>query len=261
MRADGCQGEHPGIRAHDRAAGGEGVGRGTGGGADDEAVAAVTGEGVAIDAHGQFDEAGRGAAADDEIVEGGFGNGDVSGATLGLDEGARLEDRFAGQDLAERQGKLMSLDVGEESEGAGVDANDGSAGAGGFAGDTEQGAVASKDHEQIHLACECGGVDNGHSGQAGDAGGRRVGEHRASGGADQRGGFSDEMAAGRFVGVGDQADAPDGFSDLFQAEPEIPCCPRGRGEGSRSRCAIGSRRGRRRTSGVPRSPGHGPPDR
>ena len=62
MRADGGEGEHLGVRADDRAAGGERIGRGPGGRADDEAVATVSGEGFAIDADCQFDEAGGGAA-------------------------------------------------------------------------------------------------------------------------------------------------------------------------------------------------------
>ena len=70
----GKSGSGPALRRreNDRAAGSQRIGRGTGGGADNQAVAAIAGQQFAIDVHIQFDQPGGDAAADDNIVESGL---------------------------------------------------------------------------------------------------------------------------------------------------------------------------------------------
>ena len=52
-----------------RPAGGKGIGRRTGRRTDDQAVAAITGQRLAVHAHLQFDHPRNGAVADDDVVE------------------------------------------------------------------------------------------------------------------------------------------------------------------------------------------------
>jgi len=125
MGADGGEGEDLGIWGDDGSAGGEGVGGGAGGGADDEAVAAVSGEGMAIDEDIEFDQSGSGAAADDEVVQGELWGCIIGRVDLGGDEGAFFDGVGAGPDGGQGGGEAVSGQGGEETEAADVDAEEG----------------------------------------------------------------------------------------------------------------------------------------
>ena len=70
VRTDG--GDHHGVDAghDDGAVGGEVVGRGAGGGGDDDAVGAEGGDELLVDLDGEVAHAGDGALGDDDVVEG-----------------------------------------------------------------------------------------------------------------------------------------------------------------------------------------------
>ena len=91
VRANRGEGKDIGRREYDGAAGGQRISGGAGGRADDQAVAAVARERVAINADIQFDEAGSNAAADDDVVESGLVDQPPAAAAGGLDQDAGLE--------------------------------------------------------------------------------------------------------------------------------------------------------------------------
>ncbi len=154
-RADGKQVGTDGGDQHrvdaghdDGAVGGEVVGCGAGGGGDDDAVGAEGGDELAVDFDGEVAHAGDGALGDDDVVEGvpllnGFAVADDLGVhhAADFDLGAVVAPGFEGGV------ELGEGDLGEEAEGAEVDAEDGGGGAGEGAGCGEEGAVAAEDDD------------------------------------------------------------------------------------------------------------------
>ena len=114
------------------------------GGADDQAVAAIACERITIDADIQFDEAGRNAAADDDVVKSGLIDQPPATTAGGLDENTGLKSELAIPNALEGLRQIRGRDGGEKTEAANVDAQNGSARAGDFAGDTEHGAIPAK---------------------------------------------------------------------------------------------------------------------
>ena len=72
VRADRCERKHLGRGKYDGATGGQGIGGRTRRRADNQAVAPIARERLAIDVDIQLDEAGRDAAPDHDIVESGL---------------------------------------------------------------------------------------------------------------------------------------------------------------------------------------------
>jgi hypothetical protein len=215
--ADGGEGEDLGIGADDGSAGGEGIGGGTGGGRGDETVAAIAGEGFAVDGDLDLNEAGRGAAAEDEVVEGDLDGRFRAALDGGFEEGAFVEGELPGEDAAEGFGEFLGRDRGEEAKVADIDAEDGNGQAGDLAGDAEHGAVAAEDEEQVDVADD--GVEGIGSGEgiAAETGRVRVGDDRALEGTKGSGRLSNEGGGADLLWVGDEADAADGFGVGFQA--------------------------------------------
>ena len=147
-------GDQHGVDAgHDNGAvGGEVVGGGAGGGGDDDAVGTEGGDELIVDLDGVVAHAGDGAFGDDDVVEGVPLLDELSVAEdLGahhaadLDLGAVVAPGFEGG-VEIREG-----DLGEEAEGAEVDAEDGCCGAGEGAGRGEERAVAPEDDDEVRL--------------------------------------------------------------------------------------------------------------
>ena len=130
----------------------------TGGRADDEAVAAIAGQQVAIHPDVQFDETRDNAAADDNVVERAFINQLGAAAAGGVEENARLELELPVPHLVEGAGQLIRRHGGQESQTADVDAEQRGAGARNLARHPQDSAVASEDQEQVRLAGEGGGI-------------------------------------------------------------------------------------------------------
>jgi hypothetical protein len=80
-----------------------------------------------------------------------------------LNENAGLKFELAIPNALKGLWQIRGRDSGEETEAADVNAQNGSARAGDFAGDTEHGAVPAKYHQQVHLARQGGRVGANHS--------------------------------------------------------------------------------------------------
>ena len=142
--ADG--GDHHGVDAghDDGAVGGQVVSSGAGGGRDDDAVGPEGGDELTVDLYGEVGHAGDGALGDDYVVEGlpvpkGFAVAVEIGVHhgAGFDGGAVVAPGFkGGVEVRER-------DLGEEAEGAEVDAEDRDGGEGEDARGREEGSVAA----------------------------------------------------------------------------------------------------------------------
>jgi hypothetical protein len=154
VRTDGSD-QHGVDTGHDDGAvGGEVVGGGAGGGGDDDAVGAEGGDGLLVDLDGEVAHAGDGAFGDDDVVEGvplldDLAVADDGGAhhAADFDLGAVVAPGFEGGV------ELGEGDLGEEAEGAEVDAEDGGGGAGEGAGCGEEGTVATEDDDEVGLVC------------------------------------------------------------------------------------------------------------
>ena len=158
-RADGEQvrtdrGDQHGVDVrHDNGpVGSEIVGRGAGGGGDDDAVGAEGGDGLLVYLDGEVAHAGDGSFGYDDVVEGVplFDESAVAddlGAhhAANFDLGAVVAPGFEGGV------ELREGDFGEEAEGPEVDAEDGGGGAGEGSRCGQEGAVATEDDDQIWL--------------------------------------------------------------------------------------------------------------
>ena len=176
-RADGEQvrtdrGDQHGVDVrHDNGpVGSEIVGRGAGGGGDDDAVGAEGGDGLLVYLDGEVAHAGDGSFGYDDVVEGVplFDESAVAddlGAhhAANFDLGAVVAPGFEGGV------ELREGDFGEEAEGPEVDAEDGGGGAGEGSGCGEEGAVAAEDDDEVGFVF--GEIDAWDGMDAGDVGG------------------------------------------------------------------------------------------
>jgi len=137
---------------NDRAIGGQIICGGTGGRRDDDAVGAEGGYGLAVDLYREVAHASDGSFGDDDVIERVPCLNELavtddlrSHHATDLDLGAVVAPGLeGGVELGER-------DLGEEAEGAEVDAKDGGGGAGEGAGCSEEGAVATENDDQVGL--------------------------------------------------------------------------------------------------------------
>ena len=152
VRTDGGDQHRIDAGHDDGAVGREVIGCGASGGRDDDAVGAEGGDGLLVDLDGEVAHAGDGSFGDDDIVEGvplldDLAVADDGGAhhAANFDLGAVVAPGFEG--VVE----LGEGDLGEEAEGAEVDAEDGGGGAGEGSRCGQEGAVATEDDDQIWL--------------------------------------------------------------------------------------------------------------
>ncbi len=143
--ADGSE-DHGVDGGHeDGAVGGQCVGGGAGGGGDDDAVGAEACDELAVELDGEFAHAGDGTFGEDDVVEGLPLAEEVAVAEeLRVHEAANVNDGGAGHPGFKGVVELGEWDLGEETEGAEVDAEDGGIGVGEGAGGGEQGAVSAE---------------------------------------------------------------------------------------------------------------------
>ena len=160
--ADG--GEDHGVDGgHENGAvGGEGVGGGTGGGGDDDAIGAETGDELAVELDGELAHAGDCTFGEDDVVEG-IPLAEEFAVTeeLGVHEAAGVDDGGAGHPGFEGDVELGKGDLGEEAEGAEVDAEDGGVGVGEGAGYGEEGSIATEGDGHGRLVAGHGGALDG----------------------------------------------------------------------------------------------------
>ena len=136
-------------RGHDGASGAERIGRGAGGGRDDESVAVIGSDQLPVDAGLHGDHAGA-VALDGEFVERQIGVGLLREYAFDVEQraGFGLDATFG--DLAEEESDVAVGGAGEESEVPGVDAHDGDGGSVEAVHAFEQGSVAAvADHERV----------------------------------------------------------------------------------------------------------------
>ena len=196
MRTDWSDGEHLGGGEYDRAAGRERIRSRAGWRADDQSVASVPGEGLAIDADVQFDEAGGDPAADYDIIESGVVDGAAVGDSGGLYQRARFELEFAPPDPRQSFSQFSRRDRCQKAQAANVDSQYGRTGAGNLASDPEHSPVASKDEQQIHLAGKCGRIRKGLGPEVSEARCHCVAANLAAGAGDEPGGLPDGRGTG-----------------------------------------------------------------
>ena len=160
VRADGDDEAHRQIRLDDGAAGGEGVGGGTGRGGDDEAVGAVVAEVAVVGIDVQLYHLCF-AVADDGVVDGEM----LAAAVAAVDGNAQGVALFAvvmpGEDAVEFGGKVVEGEVGKEAKAAGVDANQRDLSVNQRAAGVEKGAVATDDDAQVHVVPVADGAGGG----------------------------------------------------------------------------------------------------
>ena len=160
VRADGDDEAHRQIRLDDGAAGGEGVGGGTGRGGDDEAVGAVVAEVAVVGIDVQLYHLCF-AVADDGVVDGEM----LAAAVAAVDGNAQGVALFAvvmpGEDAVEFGGKVVEGEVGKEAKAAGVDANQRDLSVNQRAAGVEKGAVATDDDAQVHVFPGADGAGGG----------------------------------------------------------------------------------------------------
>lgn len=176
-RANGEQvgtdgGDQHGVDAgHDNGpVGGEVVCGGAGGSGDDDAVGAEGGDGLLVDLDGEVAHAGDGSFGDYDVVEGIPLLDDVAVADdLGSHHAANLDFGAVVAPGFEGGVEFGEGNLGEEAEGAEVDAEDGGGGAGEGPGRGEEGAVATEDDDQVWLVV--GEVYAGDGVDARDVGG------------------------------------------------------------------------------------------
>ena len=140
VRADGGQDEDRRGGIDERATGGEVVGRGAGGGGEDEAVRAVFVHTGAIGEHGEAAHAEDVARLDDEVVQ---RQGEAAVGEADLEESALLDAEVAGEDGLERGADVFAGVGRKEAKLAAVDAEEGYAFERSGFGHAEEGAVAA----------------------------------------------------------------------------------------------------------------------
>ncbi len=176
-RADGEQVRTDGRDQHsvdaghdDGAVRGEVVGRGAGGSGDDDAVGAEGGYGLFVDLDGEVAHAGDGSFGDDDVVEGVPLFDETAVADdLGTHHAADLDLGTVVAPGFEGGVELGEGNLGEEAEGAQVDAEDGGGGAGEGSGCGEEGAVAAEDDDEVGFVFR--EIDARDGMDAGDVGG------------------------------------------------------------------------------------------
>ena len=177
MRADRREHEDGGRGVDERAAGGEVVGRGAGGGGEDEAVGAVFVHAGAVGEHGEAAHAEHVAGLDDEVVE---RQGEAAVGEADLEEGALLDAEVAAEDGVQRGADVIARVGGEEAEFAAIDAEERHAFEGRGFRDAEEGAVTA-DHTARVGPLEGGAADRpavgDRQGHAGLLGGFLDGTH------------------------------------------------------------------------------------
>ncbi len=137
------------------------VGGRAGGGRDDDAVGAHGGDELLVDLDGEVGHAGDGALGDDDVVEGVPAAEHLAvAAQLGVHHVADFDAGAVGAPGFEGGVEVGEGDLGEEAEGAEVDAEDGGGGVGEGAGCGEEGAVAAEDDDEVGAVLgELGALD------------------------------------------------------------------------------------------------------
>src|SRR5699024_10004905 len=139
-----------GLGPDDGAAGGEGVGRRSGGGGQDDAVAAEGGHGAGVDAEDDVDHPRFRGLLDGRLVERAGVEDVLTLVPDGYVEGEALLDGVVALGGAvDSLGEVFSLALGEESHMPEVDAHEGRSGAVEAFGRAQDGPVAAEDDDEF----------------------------------------------------------------------------------------------------------------
>ena len=139
----------------DGAAGGEGVGGGAGGGGNDEAVRTLGIDKLLIDKGFKLYHLPRAAARDHNVVQGeGFFHAACAAYQVGFQQDAFFGVVFAGEHAGDFGDHVFARHLGEEAQMPLVDADEGDAEGGDFAGGGEKRAVAAEHNDQAAFAAD-----------------------------------------------------------------------------------------------------------
>jgi len=210
VRADGRDDERFDGGMNDGAASREGVGGGTGGRGDDEAVGAIADDEIVVDGEFEFDHACKSGFVDDGVVEDVLRVNDlICTKELDLEHGANGFGGAAGESFFEGGIEFVDGEAGEKAEAAHVDGENGKAARSGEASGGEQRAVTAEDEEEIGLSSDLFAGERVR-GAGESAGGFLVVEDAKMAGfepAEERGDDDGEVGAAR---ARDDADGLDG---------------------------------------------------
>jgi hypothetical protein len=152
VRANGRDDEGFDRRVNDRAAGGEGIGSGTGGCGDDETVGAITADKIVVDEELELDHASESALINDGIVQDVLAIEHLAVAQkFDLEHDALAHGRAAGEGLFERGVEFVDGEAGQKAEAAHVDGKNGDATSCGDARGGEERAISAENEKDFRF--------------------------------------------------------------------------------------------------------------
>ena len=222
MRTNRRQGEHVGRRENYAAARRQIIGGRACGRADDQTVAAIARQRLAIHPHIQLDQPRSPTPAQDDVIERGLVDLLAPGAARRLQQNARFKIELTVPDARQGWRQFLRRNRGQEPQAADIDAENRRARAGGFPRDAQHGAVTAEHEQQVHFPRQGGGVGANDRIKSRKLRGSRVAVKLAPGGGDEPSGLADRPGARGLVRISNNADSFDFVSQRFQSAPEIP---------------------------------------